>query len=66
MGVDQPALSWEWLPRAARGSAQATCTVHGENSSCGRMGTARLASVLAAFRRCRDLLPAGHVKALGM
>ena len=62
VGVVPAAVSWEWLPGAPRVGAHDAWAVHGENSSCGRMGTARFCGrVAGAFGRLRDLLPAGHI-----
>ena len=67
LGVVRAAVSWEWLPGAPSVSARVTWPVHGENSSCGSMGTAcfcgRVASV---FGHLRDLLPAGQQKNMGI
>ena len=41
LGVVRATVSRVLLPEAACDVAHVTCTVHGENSSCGRVGTAR-------------------------
>ena len=41
LGVVRATVSRVLLPEAACDVAYVTCTVHGENSSCGRVGTAR-------------------------
>ena len=41
LGVVRATVSRVLLPGAACDVAHVTCTVHGENSSCGRVGTAR-------------------------
>ena len=63
LGEVRAAVSWEWLPGAPCVRAHGTWTVHGENSSCGRMGTACICRrVVGVFGRLRDLLLAGHKK----
>ena len=64
VGEAPAAVSWEWLPGAPCVGAHDAWAVHGENSSCGRMGTASFWRVAGTFGACGTSYLLGKQKAM--